>query len=128
MSTFMSEEVKSVDPNGPVHGEHAQSDSFEEVHNESAMMIIRVHQIATLSRRLEGKLLTICDAIIADNRQNKAVKDLVRDALREFRFNTESVAGNAGDEYSIGVSTLDIEETVEGFKIPTMMPPKEGEV
>lgn len=27
-----------------------------------------------------------------------------------------------GDEHSVGVSTLDIEETEKGFAIPTMLP------
>lgn len=77
--------------------------------------------MATLSRRLEGKLLTICDAVVSSPPQNKAAKDLIRDALREFRFKAESVAGGSGDEYSIGVSSLDIEDTEMGLKIPTLI-------
>lgn len=121
MFTFMSEEVERIDPCCPVHG----GQSFDDARKEAESSLLRIHQIATLSRRLEGKMLTICDAIISDDRQNKAIKDLVRDALREFRARAEQVSEGYGDEYSVGVSTLDIEETEEGFKIPTTMPPVE---
>lgn len=96
-----------------------KSSSFEEVQKECSESFLKMHQIATLSRSLEGKLLTICDAIVT-GQQNKAAKDLIRDALREFRFKSESVAGECGDEYSIGISTLDIKETDQGFAFPTM--------
>ena len=111
-----------INPECPVHGEEGMT--HDEAVEETERLFLRMHQIATLSRNLEGKILTICDAVVADSRQNKAVKDLLRDALREFRFKAESVAGGVGDEYSIGVSTLDIEETDQGFKIPTMLEPK----
>jgi hypothetical protein len=116
------QENGGINPECPVHGEEATT--HDEAVEETEQLLIRIHQIATLSRNLEGKILTICDAVVADSRQNKAVKDLLRDALREFRFKAESVAGGVGDEYSIGVSTLDIEETDQGFKIPTMLEPK----
>jgi hypothetical protein len=121
---FMSnvEEKSAIDPECPVHGE--EGTSYHDAREEAERTFLRLHQIATLSRNLEGKILTICDAVVVESRQNKAVKDLLRDALREFRFKAESVAGGAGDEFSIGVSTLDIEETEEGFKIPTMLEPK----
>ena len=104
--------------------EACESQSFDEVQEEASKSFLRLHQIAVLSRRLEGKILTICDAIVYNDKQNKAVKDLVRDAMREFRFNAEAVAGDSGDEFSVGVSALDIEETEQGFKIPTMLEPK----
>ena len=116
------EENTGIGSECPVHGDEGAS--YDEVREEAEKSFLRLHQIATLSRNLEGKILTICDAVVVESRQNKAVKDLLRDALREFRFKAESVAGGAGDEFSIGVSTLDIEETEEGFKIPTMLEPK----
>lgn len=123
MSYVMSEEAKQIDPNCPVHGEDSQD--FDEVMDETTSATLTVGQVVTLSRRLEGKLLTICDAIVSGDRQNKAMKDLVKDTLREFRFRVEAVSGNAGDEFSVGVATTDIEETEQGFKIPAMFPPKE---
>lgn len=110
----MSQQKKEVWP--PVGGE-----TLEDAQKETGALFLRVHQMATLSRNLEGKLLTICDAVIVDKTQSKAVKDLVREAMRGFRFHAEAVAGGEADEYSVGVPTLDIEDTEQGLKIPTMM-------
>lgn len=89
---------------------------------EVANMTLKIAQVHQLSKYLEGRILTICDAAIADKAQVKALKDLVRDALRTFRFQAEMVSAGRGDEYSIGCPTLDIEETDQGFKFPVMLP------
>ena len=95
------------------------SSSFEEEQVKCAEASLKAGQVITLSRSLEGKLLTICDTATV-GQQNKAIKDLVRDALRDFRFKVEAVAGNAGDEFSIGVPLADIEVVGSEFEIPTM--------
>lgn len=104
MSTFMSEEIQYLD------------DAKKEV-NESSLSGAQLFQ---LSKNLEGKLLTICDASLPQGVQVKAMKDLVREALRGFRFQAEMVASGHGDEYSIGVPTLDLIESDGMIAFPTM--------
>ena len=94
---------------------------LEDAKKEVAATSLTISQLHQLSKNLEGKLLTICDASVPEGKQAKAIKDLVREALRGFRFQSEMVAGGRGDEYSIGVPTLDLEECDEGIKFPTMI-------
>ena len=101
-----------------------ESSTLDQEKFETANKQIKFAQVHQLSKYLEGRILTICDASIADKQQVKAMKDLVRDAIRTFRFHTEMIAHERGDEYSIGCPTLDIEETEEGFAFPVMLPDK----
>lgn len=100
-------------------------DSLESQQKETAETKLALAQLQQLSKYLEGRILTICDASIADKVQVKAMKDLVRDAMRTFRFHAEMVASGYGDEYSIGVPTLDIKETDQGFAMPVLLPKDE---
>lgn len=99
-----------------------EESSFEEMKKEAGSLTLSIESITQLSRFLEGRLLTICDACISDKSQVKAVKDLVRDAVRSFRAHAEELGYGEGDPYSVGVATLDIEETEQGFKIPVLLP------
>lgn len=99
--------------------------SHEEIAEEVGESSIKLHELHVLTRRLEGKLLTICDATVIGERQLKSVKDLVRDAMNEFRYHAEDVSSLRADPYSSGVCTLDIKDTPRGLAIPTMCPPEE---
>lgn len=97
---------------------------LDEAQAEIAQKTVTLGAIHFLSRSLEGKLLTLCEAVVTSPAQAKATKDLVRDALRTFRANMEEVSFANTDPVAIGVSTLDLEETEQGIAFPTMIESK----
>lgn len=99
-----------------------ESSTLEQEQFEIANKTLKVAEVSQLSKYLEGRVLTICDASMSDKQQVKAIKDLVRDAMRMFRHQVEVVASERGDTYSVGCPILDIKETEQGFAFPVMLP------
>ncbi len=60
---------------------------------------IHYRNLAIRTRNLSGKILTIIDASIIDRDAKKAVKDLVKNEIREFLYHYQDYCskGNSGE-------------------------------
>ena len=64
---------------------------------------------------LEGQLLTIIDASIANERQNKHVKDLIKSAIDQYRCDKRSNLDNCFGEVELAIQSDLYQPSKEGF-------------
>ena len=53
------------------------------------------------TRELAGKILTIIDASISDERQNKSIKDLIKKEIRQYLFYFQDMCFKEDKGYSL---------------------------
>ena len=63
---------------------------FAEVPEKEGERAVRYHRIEDDIKDLSGRILTIIDASFVNEAQNKAVKDLIKNQIREFLFRYQS--------------------------------------
>lgn len=65
-----------------VSGENRVYDPFVKV--SEGERAVKYYRLESDIRDLTGKILTIVDASVSDEKQNKAIKDLVKENIRQF--------------------------------------------
>ena len=72
--------------------------------------LIHYSNLLIRTRTLSGKILTIIDASIIDKEAKKAVKDLVKNEIREFIFHYQDYCSQRKAGQSIPDSDLEINQ------------------
>lgn len=93
----------------------------------------KVQSMATWSSSIEGRLLTIVDAMFSDKDQREAMKSLIRNAVRDHFQETNSSISRVINEFTkefegSKIEYQTFEDRFSGFKYDIKRDLKEAEV